>query len=99
MVRRAVHSLCLKEEAEGKDLFAQLADLRAKGKITEALWAWGEELRTAGKVGAHPEWEAMTKDEARYALNLAYELIRYIYVNPWEVEQRRLKTAKTRVAS
>ena len=96
MLRRAVHALCAQQEASGANLYEQLANLRDQHKITKTLWDWAEELRTAGKVGAHPEWEAMTKEEARYALNLAYELVRYVYVNPWEVEQRKLKDSKRR---
>jgi hypothetical protein len=94
MTRRAVDALAQDKGAKGKDLFERLADLKAKGLITPDLWDWAEEIRTAGKVGAHPEWEEMTPEEADYALRFLREIIRYVYINPSERQARRLKETK-----
>src|SRR5260370_27699132 len=57
MVRRAVDALAQHKKAKGKDLYGRLADLKNKGVITPDLYEWAEELRVAGRHGAHPEWE------------------------------------------
>ena len=97
MARRAVHAICADKGATGKDLYAQLADLKDKHVITPDLWEWADELRTAGKVGAHPEWEAMTEEEAGYAVRLLREVLRYVYINPAERAARKLTESKKKV--
>jgi len=78
MARRAVHALCDEKKAQGRDLYAELLDLKNKGIITPALYDWAEELRVAGKVGAHPEWEEMTSEQAGYAVSLLEEILKYV---------------------
>jgi Domain of unknown function (DUF4145) len=97
MVRRAVDAMAQEKKAEGKDLFSRLAHLKDSHVITPTLWEWAEELRTAGKVGAHPEWEAMDSAEAEYAVGFLREILRYVYINPSELEARRLKQNKKKV--
>ena len=94
MSRRAVHAICADKGAQGKDLFDQLDWLKTNHVITPNLWEWAEELRTAGKVGAHPEWEEMTLEEAEYAVKFLRELLRYLYINPADLLERRLKDTK-----
>jgi hypothetical protein len=96
MARRAADAFALDKKAEGRDLYERLADLKGKGLITPTLYDWAEELRTAGKVGAHPEWEDLNAEEADYAVRLLREIIRFIYINPAEVAERRLKGTKSR---
>lgn len=100
MARRAIHSICDEEGAVGsQNLVVRLQDLRDKGKITQALFDWANELREAGKRGAHPEWESMTQEEAQQAIALLEDLIRYIYIQPSEVNARRLKAQKNSVTT
>lgn len=91
MLRRAMHSLCSDKGASGKDLFEQLQDLNEKHTITPALWEWSEELRVLGKHGAHPDWKEVTEDDAEYGMRFLEEIIRYVYINPYELAQRRVK--------
>ncbi len=94
MLRRAVDSLCQDRKAEGNDLYNRLKYLKDNQLITPDLWEWCEELRILGKSGAHPEWQDATREEAEYALRFLREILRYIYVNPHERGQRRLKENK-----
>ena len=91
MLRRAVHNLCEDKGANGKDLFAQLADLKSKQIITPDLWTWAEELRVLGRNGAHPEWPDVSRGDAEYGLKFIGEIVRFVYVNPHEVSQRNVK--------
>lgn len=94
MARRAIHALCQHKGATGHDLKQQLAFLKDNHAITPDLWAWAEELRIVGRSGAHPEWEDVSPEEADYAVRFLREIIRYVYVNPAERDERRLKETK-----
>jgi hypothetical protein len=96
MCRRAVHVLCQDKGASGKDLFEQLQDLKNRHVITPDLWEWTEELRVAGKHGAHPEWQDVTLADADYAMRFLREVLRYVYVNPAERAARKLKETSTK---
>lgn len=96
MLRRAIDAICQEKGAEGKDLFARLKYLSDARTIPPDLWEWCEELRILGKVGAHPEWEDATLDEAGYALRFLRDVIRYVYVNPYERQQRKIKESKVK---
>src|SRR5260221_2144022 len=91
MTRRAMHSLCEDKGATGKDLFAQLQDLKDKHLIAPDLWQWAEELRVLGKHGARPEWPEVSEDDAEYGVKFLREIIRYVYINPYERSQNKLK--------
>ncbi len=91
MTRRAMHSLCDDKGATGKDLFAQLKDLKDRSVIAPDIWEWSEELRILGRNGAHPEWPVVTLEDAEYGIKFLREIMRYVYINPYERSQRRLK--------
>jgi hypothetical protein len=91
MTRRAMHSLCENKKAEGRDLFAQLEFLRDNHAITPDLWEWSEELRVLGKHGAHPEWEEVDADDAEYGVKFLREIVKYVFVLPFERSQKRIK--------
>ena len=97
MTRRAMHSLCEDKGGTGKDLFAQLKDLKDRSVITPDLWEWSEELRILGRNGAHPEWPDVTPDDAKYGINFLREILRYVYVNPHERGLRRLKETSKKI--
>lgn len=94
MARRAMSALCQDKEAKGKDLYEQLLDLRTRHIITPDLWEWAEELRVVGRSGAHPEWEDVSPDDAEYAVKFLREIIKYVYVNPSERAEKKLKETK-----
>jgi hypothetical protein len=94
MTRRAMHAICADKRATGKVLYEQLLDLKTKNIMTPDLWEWAEELRIVGRSGAHPEWEDVSPDDAQYAVNFLREIVRYIYINPRERAEKRLKDTK-----
>jgi len=89
--RRVIHCICQDMQAKGDNLYEQLKDLKDKQLITPSLWEWAEELRIIGRSGAHPEWEDISPDDADYAVRFLREIIRYLYINPYELKQRRYK--------
>jgi hypothetical protein len=94
MARRAMHCLCSNKKAKGKDLYDQLLYLKDNHLITPDLWEWAEELRIVGRSGAHPEWEEVTPENADYAVRFLREIIRYVYINPAERAEKKLKEEK-----
>src|ERR1019366_8899456 len=92
MTRRAIHSLCEDKKAQGKDLFAQLADLKTKQLITPDLHEWADSLRVLGRDGAHPEFPEVTQSDAEDGVKLLREIIKFVYILPFErAEKRRSK--------
>jgi hypothetical protein len=97
MTRRAMHSLCREKGASGSNLFDQLKYLRDDHLITPDLWEWAEELRVLGKHGAHPEWQELSAEDAAYGIRFLREIIRYVFVNPFERSRRMLKETSKQV--
>jgi len=94
MARRAMHALCQDKKAQGDNLYNQLLDLKDRALITPDLWEWAEELRVVGRSGAHPEWEDVSPDDAEYAVKFLREIIKYVYINPAERAEKKLKETK-----
>lgn len=91
MTRRAIHCVCKDKGAKGKGLFDQLKNLRDEHVITPSLWEWAEEIRVAGKIGAHPEWGDLTREDAEHALKFLQETLKHVYVMPADLAAKRLK--------
>jgi len=89
MTRRAIHSLCDDKNAEGKDLFAQLKDLKSKQVITPDLYEWADSLRILGRDGAHPEFPEVPAEDAEEGVKLLREIIKYVYILPFERAEKR----------
>jgi hypothetical protein len=91
MTRRTIHSLCEDKRAEGRDLFAQLKDLKAKQLITPDLHEWADSLRVLGRDGAHPEFPEVQPEDAKDGVKLLQEIIKHVYILPHERADRRKK--------
>ena len=91
MTRRAIHSLCADKRAEGRDLFAQIKDLKARQLITPDLHEWADSLRVLGRDGAHPEFPEVTAEDAEDGVKLLREIIKYVYILPHERAEKRTK--------
>jgi hypothetical protein len=89
MTRRAVHSLCEDKGAEGRDLFAQLKDLKTKQLITPDLHEWADSLRVLGRDGAHPEFPEVQPEHAEDGVKLLREIVKYVYILPHERAEKR----------
>ena len=77
--------------ASGSDLYKQLKQLADDHLITPDLWQWAEELRVLGRNGAHPEWPEVSHEDAEYGVNFLREIVKYVYILPYERSQRRVK--------
>jgi hypothetical protein len=101
MGRAAVQRAVRLMEAEGKDLKAGLADLVSKGKITQELRNWADEVRIAGNDAAHPEeMGSVSETEARSSLEFLDDFVRLSLVVPAKRAARaaaRTATAECRV--
>ena len=96
MTRRAIHSLCHDKKAVGKDLFAQLNDLKNKQLITPDLHDWADSLRALGRDGAHPEFPELTQEDAEDGVRLLQEIVKYTYILPQERAKKRQQRVTTR---
>jgi hypothetical protein len=89
MTRRAIHSLCADRGAEGRDLFAQLKDLKTKQLITLDLYDWADSLRVLGRDSAHPKFPEVTAEDAEDGVRLLREIVKYVYILPYERAEKR----------
>lgn len=88
MARRAVDEIVRLHKATGKDLYNRLENLRSAGLVSKELIDIAHQIRSAGRNGAHAEWQELTMEQARTALFLLKEMIREIYITPAERKQR-----------
>ncbi|MYZ10265.1 DUF4145 domain-containing protein [Streptomyces sp. SID2999] len=94
MVRRTLEGMCVDQGTGKKALFAALGELRDANKIEGRLFDWAQALRVLGNQGAHFSKEAVSREDAGDALELAEALLDYIYVFTAkydEFQQRRAK--------
>lgn len=95
MCRRALEEATTDLGAEGEDLFHKIDDLESKRKITPELKEWAHEGRLGGKLGAHgikgKKWA--DKDDAEEVLEFSRWFLRYVYVLPKQLAERKAKVA------
>ncbi|WP_406293994.1 DUF4145 domain-containing protein [Streptomyces sp. NBC_00624] len=80
MVRRTLEGMCVEQGSNKKPLFVALGELRDANKIEGRLFDWAQALRVLGNQGAHFSKEAVSREDAGDALELAEALLDYIYV-------------------
>jgi Domain of unknown function (DUF4145) len=82
MVRRLLEELCKDKQAEGKDLKDRIAALSSKIVVPQELLSAAHDLRLLGNDAAHVEakdYDAIGKDEAMLAVELAKLLLNGVY--------------------
>jgi len=82
MVRRVLEELCLDKGATGADLKLRLRALGETALIPKELLDGADQLRILGNDAAHVEaraYDAIGKDEATLAIDLAKELLKAVY--------------------
>lgn len=102
MVRRTLEGMCFDQGTGKKALFAALGELRDAKKIEGRLFDWAQALRVLGNQGAHFSKEALGREDAQDALELAEALLDYIYVFTAkydEFQQRRTKASEDKSSS
>ncbi len=98
MLRRAIQSIVLDKlkdtEVKKKKLWEQIDLLFNGGFITKHLKDSAHEIRHFGNFGAHPDDDTLdktTREEVEIADRLTHDLIRAIYVSPYETEKLKQK--------
>lgn len=99
MVRRVLEELCEDKSATGNNLKARIAALKTVAVIPDELLTAADELRILGNDAAHVEakdYDAIGKDEAQLAVDLAKELLKAVYqYNSLVTRLRALKKASS----
>lgn len=101
MLRRAVQHIVIDkikdETIRNKKLWEQIDALFTEGFITKQLKESAHEIRHFGNFGAHPtddNLDKTTSDDAKIIDRLTHDLLRAIYITPFETEE--LKSKRTR---
>lgn len=81
-VRTTLEAMCQEEGAEGDDLFHQLDDLAAKGRLPDQLAEMGHQLRKLSRFGAHAKEFEVTTDDVPLIEDFAEAIIEYMYRAP-----------------
>ena len=91
MCRRALQASCDKEQAAGKDLYSQIADLADKQRITGTLKEMAHRIRLPGKKGAHGDYsdinDNITEKDAKDAITFMRHYLDHVYVLPKQLEE------------
>ncbi|TDB82039.1 DUF4145 domain-containing protein [Micromonospora sp. KC721] len=80
MVRRTLEAVCIDKGAATGSLQGKLNDLKSKGIIEGKLTDWSHDLRALGNEAAHDTTIFISAADAQDALELAEELLNYVYV-------------------
>ncbi|MBI2883455.1 MAG: DUF4145 domain-containing protein [Candidatus Methylomirabilis oxyfera] len=93
MARRTLEAIAT-DKGEGNGTLAQrLSNLSTKGFLHVTLADWAKEVRLIGNVGAHFDpISDISLDDARQLIDFIRELTKFLYVLPYELNERR--TAK-----
>jgi len=90
MARRTLEAIATdKGEANGA-LAQRLSNLSTKGFLHATLADWAKEVRLIGNVGAHFDpISDVSLDDARQLIDFIRELAKFLYVLPYELNERR----------
>jgi hypothetical protein len=96
MARRTIEEAVRELDAKGSDLFHKIDYLEEQRKITPALKEWAHETRLAGKLGAHGSGEKKfaDKEDAEEITEFCRWFLRYLFVLPKQLAERRAKITK-----
>ena len=94
LARRALQSACLDRGASKDKLVNQVEEVASKGIITNDLKEWANVVRWVANDAAHPDKQAVTKEDSEDVLKLAEQFLYVIYVAPAIAKERRGKRGK-----
>lgn len=101
MYRRAIQNIVLDKIADPdikkKHLVDQIDVLLANGLITKNLTETAHEIRHFGNFGAHPSDDALdntNNEDAEMIGQLTFDLIKTIYITPFQTAELRAKRNK-----
>ncbi len=91
MARRAIQRACIEKGCDPKKrLVDQITELTQQGHITKDIADWATVIRFIGNDGAHPNSDAVAKDDSSDCLALAEQFLHVLFVTP-ALAQQRLK--------
>lgn len=79
MARRLIQMICIEKGAAGTDLYEQINSLKKSGVFSEELAKRAHDIRTLGKLAAHPEWERVDEETAKQSMKSLLWFISSIY--------------------
>ena len=91
MARLTIDEIARLHESEGKDLFVRLNALKTSGVLNDEIVDLAQQVRQTGRNGAHAEWNDITFDQGNDMMFTLREIVRELYISPFEREKRRLK--------
>lgn len=97
-IGRLLEAVCNHQGAAGKDLFAKLDDLVAKGMMPKPLAEAAHELRKLRNLGAHDTEVEVAPDDVALIEALADAILEYLYRAPAAVAAVRAGLAERRAA-
>lgn len=80
MCGRAIESICEDHKVSSKTFGGGLKELLDKGVIDKKLFSWSEALRRHRNIGAHANFDEISKEDARDLIDFANAISDYIYV-------------------
>lgn len=98
MNRRAIQRIVLDKikdkSVKDKKLYEQIDELYNAGFITKHLKETADEIRHFGNFGAHPSDDKLdntTQDEAKIVDNLTWDIVKTIYITPYQTDKLKSK--------
>ena len=80
MCGRAVEAICSHYEVKAKTLQKGLKELLEKGVIDKKIHDWSEALRIHRNIGAHPNEEKISEEEAKDLFDFTNAICDYVFV-------------------
>jgi hypothetical protein len=89
MARHALEAIAADQGAEKGKLVDRVKALADCHKLQPNLADWATEVRLVGNAGAHGPLDNVSEDDAKDLLAFMQELVNYLYVLPFELQERR----------
>ena len=79
MCRKTLEGICSAHNVKGRNLSAQLKQMKEEGIIEKRLFEWAEALRLFGNEAAHGVDVTISKDDAKDILEFTQALVEYVF--------------------
>ena len=90
MARRTLEAIAVDKGETTGTLAERLRSMSSKGLLHPTLADWTKEVRLIGNLGAHFDpINKVSQDDARQLIDFIRELAKFLYVLPFELNQRR----------
>jgi hypothetical protein len=90
MARRTLEAIAVDKGETNGTLASRMNELSKNGHLHPSLVEWIKEVRLVGNSGAHYDpIDLVRSEDACQLLDFIKELLNYLYVLPWELNERR----------